>query len=920
MASCLQTKPLNELSEDEVAALLVEIKFGNIKEKLFSGNFGEINGEMIKKLKDKDLKSEFGISSGLQRKNFINKMKTYKEEGVPLKMLPANIHPQTPVDRSLLEKLLKKSEKIKHECTPGMDILAFPSKKVRVSELKRPTQGKNLRKIIIMGETGTGKSTLLNAFVNFAAGIEMEDPFRFKLVVDESGQSHDQTKSQTTEISGYLIEDTELGFPLQIWDTPGFGDTSGVERDEKLKEQINELLKIEDECHAICFVVKANVNRLTDIQKYIIDRVLLFFGKEALENIYILATFADANRPQALSAIEKSSLPFDENCWFAFNNADLFKTASERTSLTKSYWDIVNFSFAKFFRTLKHLLAFSLTSTKSVIKEREKHKMNISSNRSDNDKAIGITDSCDVATQNTKTNSLLHCEPIKLSDAKPGSETVKQIILLGETGNGKSSLINSIANVMFGIEQEREFRFKVIENEIQTGKSLTNSIQGYKIESKYSSYSYIFWDTPGFFHTDGFESDIQLAQDFSKLLLAIESVEAIVIVEKSSDIIKKGSSEKLQQRKNYLFNQMLSNFGEDAIPHTYLFLTFPSSCDEKVPSLSQYSYPFNIDQVYIVNNSIMFEKETTNKEISKMVWDNNVFNFRHFIDKIHSNGRLNLKTATIPILKYKTELKQDCNRLVEKIKELQTNCKEYEKSKKSSEQNIKTRDANENYTYEVKVSKKISIPTKRNTVYCNICFHTCHADCIEMGKQKSELKKCEAFDKSDSCQICPKKCQTKHHSNHPYIIEEQEITEKKTDEKMKQTFEQANNDNELLEKKIQSCDEKFEQLTDEAMTCIMDVMTSLEKVIKLAPYYSPNSTYDYLNQVKEQNKSIQKLFSMEIIHQFILQYIIQTVNESKAKITKLMKQEEAKTYYNTLLETLKEEITLLDKEFGGTMI
>ena len=391
MASCIQTKPLDELSEDEVAALLVEIKFENIKEKLFSGNFGEINGEMIAGLEDEDLKSEFGISSGLQRKNFIKKMKTYKEDGVPLKMLPANIHPQTPVDRSLLEKLLKKSEKIKHECTPGMDILAFPSKKVRVSELKSPTQGKNLKKIIIMGETGTGKSTLLNAFVNYAAGVEMEDPFRFKLVVDESGHSHDQTKSQTTEISGYLIEDIELGFSLQIWDTPGFGDTNGVGRDEKIKEQINELLKIEDECHAICFVVKADVNRLTDIQKYIIDRVLLFFGKEVLENIYILATFADDGRPDVLDAIKQSSLPFDEKRWFAFNNRALFTTASERTQFSKSYWDIVNISIAKFFHTLQHLTAFSLTSTKEVIREREKIQINIGAMKNEIDKAIKIS-------------------------------------------------------------------------------------------------------------------------------------------------------------------------------------------------------------------------------------------------------------------------------------------------------------------------------------------------------------------------------------------------------------------------------------------------------------------------------------------------------------------------------------------------
>ena len=533
-----------------------------------------------------------------------------------------------------------------------------------------------------------------------------------------------------------------------------------------------------------------------------------------------------------------------------------------------------------------------------------------------------LGESKDVAKQNTYTKKikLLTVTILKLPDATLENEYVKQIILLGETGSGKSSLINSIANVMFGMEQKREFRFKVIENEIQTGKSSTNSIQGYKIESKYSSYSYIFWDTPGFFHTDGFECDIQLAQDFSKFLSEIESVEAIVIVEKSSDILKKGSSEKLKQRKTYLFNQMISNFGEDAIPHTYLFLTFPSSCDEQVPSLSQYSYPFNIDQVYIVNNSIMFEKETTNKEISKVIWDKNVFNFRHFIDKIHSNGGLNLKTSTILILQCKTELGQNCSGFVKKIRELQTNYQEFEQLEKLREQNEKKLKTNENYNYEEKSLQKVSIPTKRNTVYCKICIHTCHADCLEMRKQKPNLKECEAFDNSGYCQICPKKCHTKNHINHLYIIEEQEITEKKTDEKMKQKFDEAKGDIEKLKEKILLRDPKYKQLTNDAITSITNIMTSLEKVIKLTPSYSPNSTYDYLKQVKEQNKSIQKLFSMEIIHQFILQYIIQTVNESKAKMTKQMKQGEEKTYYNTLLETLKEEITLLDKEFGGTMI
>ncbi|KAI6656578.1 hypothetical protein LOD99_1373 [Oopsacas minuta] len=291
--------------------------------------------------------------------------------------------------RTIFDEFVNKSTKIVKECIRGLDIYAFPAKKTSISEYKQ-SSSKNLRKIIIMGETGTGKSTLLNAFVNYAAGVEMDDPLRFKLVIDEVDSAGDQSISQTTDISGYLIEDTLLGYDIQIWDTPGFGNTQGIERDEMIKEQINELLKIEDECHAVCFVVKDNVNRLTDIQKYIIDRVLLFFGKEAKENIYLLATFGDGNRPEMLSALEKSNFPFDENRWFAFNNKDLFKNPSQRTECTKMYWEYTIDSIGKFFRDVDHQHAFSLTTTKAVIGDREKLKMNINAITSELDEALEI--------------------------------------------------------------------------------------------------------------------------------------------------------------------------------------------------------------------------------------------------------------------------------------------------------------------------------------------------------------------------------------------------------------------------------------------------------------------------------------------------------------------------------------------------
>ena len=406
MASNIQlTKQLKDLTETEAVALLEEIKFKKITETLMSGEFGKVTGELLVELDDEILKS-IGIEIPFQRKLFLKSMKTYKDDGVPLNLLrtaetdktrlvtsiQASCQeledciqiPRKAAMREKLHALVNTSLEITDVSTEELKIYAYPAKKIDVKDLQKPLyvkdlqNVKNLKKIIIMGETGTGKSTLVDAFINYAVGVQMEDPFRFKLVVDEDDRANDQTVSKTSEISGYLIEDSILDFPIQIWDTPGFGDTRGIERDEAIKEQINELLKLEDFCHAVCFVVKASVNRLTDTQKYIIDRVLLFFGKEAQENIYILVTYADDERPDVLHALEKcNNFPFDEDRWFAFNNRNLFKTSHRKTSFSQSYWDIANNNMTKLFDMIGEITPFSLINTKEVITQRENLTQNL---------------------------------------------------------------------------------------------------------------------------------------------------------------------------------------------------------------------------------------------------------------------------------------------------------------------------------------------------------------------------------------------------------------------------------------------------------------------------------------------------------------------------------------------------------------
>lgn len=230
----------------------------------------------------------------------------------------------------------------------------------------------NCKRIVILGQTGVGKSTLINAMVNFAVGIRINDVTRFEIVIDPRENASDQTKSQTSEITRYRILDHGLGYKLELWDTPGFGDTRGISFDRQIGEQINQLINLEESCHAICFVVKASESRLTQTQLYIINSVLSFFSTEAKENVFALITHTDDSEPPVLEALKdaKNNFPYSEANCFAFNNSALFKPESERSHYSYECWANGMEALSRFFKQISNRTPFSLKASKKVIQMR----------------------------------------------------------------------------------------------------------------------------------------------------------------------------------------------------------------------------------------------------------------------------------------------------------------------------------------------------------------------------------------------------------------------------------------------------------------------------------------------------------------------------------------------------------------------
>jgi GTPase SAR1 family protein len=142
--------------------------------------------------------------------------------------------------------------------------------------------------ILLVGETGVGKTTVLSLIANILEGRTPEQYVDFHAPGNEAGGS--QSGSQTKSAQVYEFG-SKNGVIVRILDTPGLADTRGLAEDKKHKESIaQEIQRSIATVNAVIILANGTLPRLGASTDYALTTLSSIFPNTLSNNIGIMFT------------------------------------------------------------------------------------------------------------------------------------------------------------------------------------------------------------------------------------------------------------------------------------------------------------------------------------------------------------------------------------------------------------------------------------------------------------------------------------------------------------------------------------------------------------------------------------------------------------------------------------------------------
>jgi hypothetical protein len=214
--------------------------------------------------------------------------------------------------------------------------------------------------ILLLGETGVGKSTFINAFTNYLAfeSIERAEkdgpivliPVSFTMINDDqfdeyeirldernnnSNEDFDHPGQTITQHCQSYLFNLNADTKLRIIDTPGIGDTRGISQDDKNIQSILSYVSHLSHLNAVCILLKPSISRIHILFRSCLEQIFNFLGPNARDNIVFCftnsrSTFFQPGNTASLLKRMLNDLPFDHTPQLGKTNMFCFDSESFR--------------------------------------------------------------------------------------------------------------------------------------------------------------------------------------------------------------------------------------------------------------------------------------------------------------------------------------------------------------------------------------------------------------------------------------------------------------------------------------------------------------------------------------------------------------------------------------------------------------
>ena len=148
-------------------------------------------------------------------------------------------------------------------------------------------------KMLLIGETGSGKTSFLNLLCNcgtiqtteFDKALDNFKEFNFATVENEVSK---KMESKTSAATFYKVD---LGrFEIGIIDTPGFGDSRGLDMDKENARLIVDAVKDQHYINCVCLTINGRQARMSATLKYVLTEVTSILPAQVLTNVIVVCT------------------------------------------------------------------------------------------------------------------------------------------------------------------------------------------------------------------------------------------------------------------------------------------------------------------------------------------------------------------------------------------------------------------------------------------------------------------------------------------------------------------------------------------------------------------------------------------------------------------------------------------------------